>query len=542
MSEVAPSVRCTAFATGVPGTQGSLVIPTTVQPGDCLLLAADGIPLGTTGDVHHIGYTMSGEPFGWQRLTSLTPTYGYPGPPNVWWKTATASDAGSTVLAYVFGAAGLLAYQNSGGSVPWVIAPLASYTDLVFAPVAPSVPVSATVLEIYAIIADAPSTASPTMSLPATAEGQIAAYTIGGGLGAPYDAIGFSDQAQTVAGPSATLGGVTSAGATSGTGITVVIPAMLASYAPTLLTPAGNSTLDLALSQPFTWGYNPSLNCGPQVAYAFRRKVAGATSYEYWSAGAGTWGAITWNSSAVGSVTFPVSKWVDGNVYNWSVATQDSITGLQGAFAQDFIVTAQQSASVVVNTPSGYTIRFDPTITWTATFPGSFVQIGYRAVVYSAAQYGAAGFTPGVGPSAWDSGVIAGTATSAFPLIPGTYNGSTMRAYVQVTETNNAVSPWAYSTFALEVDAPAAPTLTAAPGTDGVTGAPLVAVTLNGHDNLLTPDDASVEATTGTWVAGANTTIARSSAQAADGFYSLSLTATAGGSVSAVTGPYPVIH
>lgn len=537
MSEVAPSVRCSAFAasntTATVQTLGTLVIPITVAPGDCLILVA-------TSETY-----LPSSPAGWTQIVavpsvlSMAPDTGMA----VWWKTATATDPGATLLTNVYGCAGLAAYQNAGGSVPMNTVVSYPYLTAGFnTPIIPSVPASATVFQAYGVFEN---TNDPTLTIagdlfacPFTPQGQVCAPN-----GYYGTMLGFFDvvQVSTGAGP-ATAGAAYTPYAQDGVAVSIAIPPMLASYTPTLVAPVNNSTADLALTPTFTWGYNPSLNNGAQSAYAFRRKIAGASAYEYWIGASSTWGAITWNSSAANSIAFPAGKWTDGNTYNWSAATQDAITGLQGAFAQDFIVIAQQAASVVVNAPSGYTLRFDPFIAWTGTFPGAFVQIGYRAVVYSAAQYGAVGFVPGLGPSVWDSGPVAGTATLVATLIPGTFNGVAMRAYVQVIETNNDPSPWAHSSFTLEVDAPAAPTLTATPGTDGATGAPLVAVVVNGHDNLLTLVDASVGPDTGTWVAGTNTAIAQSGAQAYDGDYSLALTATAGGAVSAHTGVYPVIH
>ena len=66
------------------------------------------------------------------------------------------------------------------------------------------------------------------------------------------------------------------------------------------------------------------------------------------------------------------------------------------------------------------------------------------------------------------------------------------------------------------------------------------AVAVDGYNpfhNMLTANQASLETDTTGWIAGANTTIARSTSQASDGAASLSLTSTAAGSVAAQTTP-----
>jgi len=100
-------------------------------------------------------------------------------------------------------------------------------------------------------------------------------------------------------------------------------------------------------------------------------------------------------------------------------------------------------------------------IDWTNTLPSGLTQSTYRAVIYSAAQYGAGGFSPGAGPSLFDTGVVSGTATTATASgLPVGANG-TCRTYMQVTDANQS-SAWAYHAFTLDVGVPTAPTLTAA--------------------------------------------------------------------------------
>jgi hypothetical protein len=326
------------------------------------------------------------------------------------------------------------------------------------------------------------------------------------------------------------------AGTWSGNGQITVTP-ILPPNAPVLSTPTNGQMEVLSGTPTFSWIYQSTAGDGAQYAYAFRRKI-GAGAYSYWNATTSTWGAITWNTSSASSVTFPAAAWSDSSNYLWSVATQEYYYGYQSPFASDFTVNGQVAPTVTVTAPTATVFVPNPTITWTDTVAGGTVATGYRVIVYNAAQYGAGGFVPGVGPNAWDSGNVqpfVNTLTLPAYAIPnGTY-----RAYVQVVETNNVASAWGYSGFSLSIDLPAAPSLTATAGTDPVTGAPLVTVALQAHDNLLSAVDASAETSVGSWV-GTNATLSRSATQSEDGTYSLKLVAVASGAMSAVTGPYVI--
>lgn len=297
--------------------------------------------------------------------------------------------------------------------------------------------------------------------------------------------------------------------------------------APSLDAPANASYQDAAAGLTVSWTHSDPNGEG-QSAYAMRRKISGAGSYEYWNAGTSSWqGSIVWNTTGSQSVVFGSGKWTNGNIYNWSVATQDNnATPAQGPFASDLTFTAQTPPSVSVTAPTGTQGDTQPTVVWADTLPGGVSQTAYRLVVES----GAYGTTPGSGTTAWDSGVTVGAVLQrqiGTPLV----NGVTYRAFVQVTETGGQTSAWGYTTFTVTLNPPAAPTI-------GVTWDGTLArnvITLQGHDNLLTSNQASLEMDTTGWVAGANTTIARSTAQAVDGVASLSLTATAAAGISATT-------
>jgi hypothetical protein len=312
-------------------------------------------------------------------------------------------------------------------------------------------------------------------------------------------------------------------------------PSSSAPSSPTLTSPANASYQDVSSGQVFTMTYN-STDGSNQNAYALRIKVSGG-SYNYWNAGTSAlqssivWNAITTTPSRSWSVTSPNTAISNAHVYNWSAASQESISNLQGSFASDFTFTAQATPSVVVNAPTGNVATNSPAVTWTDTLPGGSSQVDYQIEVES----GSYGTIPGSGVSAWNSGVVSSAVNSVQVGVALT-STVTYRAFVQVTETGGQVSAWAYTTFTVTVDPPATPTITATPTNDPVTGAPRVTLTIQGNDNGLTAIQSSCEggSTTG-WAAGTNTTIAASSTWSQDGSYSLAMTATSSNTVVATT-------
>lgn len=307
---------------------------------------------------------------------------------------------------------------------------------------------------------------------------------------------------------------------------------------PTLTTPATSSYAELAGTPTFAWTYNPSDAAGGQTAYAFRRKIAGSSSYSYWNAGTASWqSSIVWNASSAQSLTFPSASWVDGNTYNWSVATQDD--GGQGGFASDFTVVAQAAPLVSVTSPTGVVTTTDPAVVWSATFPSGAGQTSYQVRTFTAAQYMAAGFNPMSSPATDDSGVTVGAAVSyqvGATLVPGT----SYRSYANIIETGGESNGFnAYTAYTVTLDLPPLPTLTAIATTDPTTGAPMIQLQVQCALNLLSSVDGSFETGVGTWV-GTNCALAQSSAQSLDGSFSLRLTASSAATMSAATAAYAV--
>lgn len=252
--------------------------------------------------------------------------------------------------------------------------------------------------------------------------------------------------------------------------------------APTLNSPLASAFQDVAAGTGFQAIYNPTDNSN-QNAYAFRIKTS-AGSYQYWNATSGALqGTIVWNTvvtapGAAWTITLPSGILANGNVYNWSFASQESIANLQGAFAPDRTFTAQAAPTVTITAPTGTIATSSPGSAWTTTPGAGASQIAYRVV----REHGAYGTTPGSGTQDYDSGVVASSAgTQAVAVVLA--NGTTYRDFVQVTETGGQTSGWGISTFTVTITPPAAPTLIAAAGTDPSTGAPRV--DLQSTDNNL---------------------------------------------------------
>jgi hypothetical protein len=112
--------------------------------------------------------------------------------------------------------------------------------------------------------------------------------------------------------------------------------------------PTNNSYVDVAAGFTAAWTFVSQGGGTTQTAFAFRRKVVGAGSYEYWNAATQAWQAtIVWNSSTTNTAAFPSGAWSSTTSYLWSVAVQDA--NGQGVFATDQTLNGNAPPS----TPTG---------------------------------------------------------------------------------------------------------------------------------------------------------------------------------------------
>ena len=257
-----------------------------------------------------------------------------------------------------------------------------------------------------------------------------------------------------------------------------------APYAPTLLQPANATYQDLATTPTFSWTYNPGTAGATQTGWALRRKISGATSYQWWNTSTSAWQSTQiFNTGSAQSYQFPSGAWSDGYTYNWSMANQDN-NGI-GAYSADNTVTAQAGPTVSVTSPSGLISTGQPTIAWSTSFPVSAQQTSYRVIIYNATQYTASGFNPGTTTGVFDTGVVAAASTFQVSLAGSSIyltDNIAYRAYVQITETGGQTSNWVYAAFTTSYTQPAAPILTAQISADSITGAPLATISVTGQD------------------------------------------------------------
>jgi hypothetical protein len=172
-------------------------------------------------------------------------------------------------------------------------------------------------------------------------------------------------------------------------------------------------------------------------------------------------------------------------------------------------------------------------------------QRSLQGKVFTLAQTTAAGFNPASSEPIWDSGVIRSNATT-LPVGLSLVNGITYVAYIRASADFNGSDWWsswaASSNFTMAYIAPPTPTLTVTPET--VLPSLRTRLVVDTKLNMLTADDSSHETTIGSWTGNANCTAVRSNTQALDGSWSMRMTATGAGDMSAITlgGPftYPV--
>ena len=292
--------------------------------------------------------------------------------------------------------------------------------------------------------------------------------------------------------------------------------------APTLQTPISGSFQDLAGPSSFTWQYNPAQAGLSQTGWKFDRRTNNSSAQQFWNATTGTWGATpVFNSGvpAYGTLTtqnpfwtytFPAGAFIDGNVYQWAVASADS--NGNGPISPYSLVTAQQPPVVTVSTPTGTVTQANPTIAWSTMFAPGATQLTYQVWIYTDAQVvpipPAVDFVPGQSPYLYTTNAIGSNTANLdltnIPLFLPT--GVTYYAFVQVSETHGLLSDLtlsgSYTTFTTLYDPPATSALTALATVDGVTGCPLVELSTSAGASLV--GDAVIQRSDGAYVRGAS--------------------------------------
>lgn len=216
--------------------------------------------------------------------------------------------------------------------------------------------------------------------------------------------------------------------------------------------------------------------------------------------------------------------------------TDDATTGVARTNVYELYIDVLTTTrpTVTVTSPSGtVTDTTFPSILWTYSDTEGDIQNAYEIKIFDSLTYSAAGFSADTSTPIVGSGVIVSPNVGQ-TLEVDLANSTTYRAYVRVAQLvngENYFSTWAYSQFALAIDAPASPTVTAF--FDSTVGG--VSVTIYGRTNFLSANQATLSTDTTGWQANSNCTISRSATQGLDGFYSLAMTTATDGEMTAIT-------
>lgn len=214
----------------------------------------------------------------------------------------------------------------------------------------------------------------------------------------------------------------------------------------------------------------------------------------------------------------------------WKVRVWDS-DDVVGAYSSNQLFRVRDLPTVTATGPTGVVNNPTPPASWTFAASGGRTQTAYR-VVYEI-DNGGASFTV-----VDDTGWVTSSSTSYQPGGSLFSNGQSGRVTVYVRDSSGLENNDT-DTFTVSFTPPDAPPFAVDP--DGYDTLGSNRVTWRG--NLLTYNQGSLETNTAGWTAGANASIARSTAQAADGVASLAVTATAAGDASADTSGalFPVV-
>jgi hypothetical protein len=243
----------------------------------------------------------------------------------------------------------------------------------------------------------------------------------------------------------------------------------------------------------------------------------------------------------------------------FAIGEQITVSGVDATFDGTWTVTAATSNTVSYDC---YAANVGSTAdTGTVTSNRSRAIFGADFRVFTAAQYGIGGFDPATSPctfeSLWDSSSLdtVGDSPVDAMAVPTPLPNGTYRVYARVWAYSKYGTPgyissvdyaeaqasdWDFNQFTISIVPPETPVVTSS--FDATNNK--VDVTVNGRVNLLSEQDASLEATgVGTWVADTNaSSIARSTTDFSKGSAaSLTFTATGAGDSAVRTGNYPVV-
>lgn len=205
-------------------------------------------------------------------------------------------------------------------------------------------------------------------------------------------------------------------------------------------------------------------------AVALSLRQNGAASPNQWQVN------IFGPSSTLASVLFPGTSTITSLVAGpFAVTISDAdadamlmqilaLTGNGNAFDAGATLTYVAKPTLNTTAPTGtITTTNVPLTAWTATFDSDGgPQTAFEVKVYSAAQYGAGGFSADTSTPTITSGITSSATASWQPTVA--LANATYRAYVRTAQTVNGAlhwSAWDFEGFTINVTAPSAPTLVA---------------------------------------------------------------------------------
>lgn len=206
-------------------------------------------------------------------------------------------------------------------------------------------------------------------------------------------------------------------------------------------------------------------------------------------------------------------------------------------------VDTNAQPTVAAPTITGATSTTRPNVAWVYSDADGDPQTRYRVKIFSAAQYGAAGFTPDGSTATWDSGDQYGSGDT-IDLTTDLVNGA-YRAYVKAAqdwagpEGDVWWSAWAFTGFTIAVTPPQAPTLAAT--LDSTLPGYRVLLDVAAVLNLATLNQSSLETDTAGWAATSNCSISRVTTFSVDGAASLQMSSTAAGTMTAEWSARPTV-
>jgi hypothetical protein len=322
---------------------------------------------------------------------------------------------------------------------------------------------------------------------------------------------------------------------------------------PTILTPQTGVAADVAATLPLTWTFQDDDPLDSQLSYALRRQI-GAGAFSYWNAGTTTWGASeVFNTSGTNGVTLATAWGADGDAtHSYSVNVKDQ-AGLASGYS-----------TAVAVIPSG---KDNPTITSPAdasTVTTGVVEVAWTVATQTARRVELLSGVVTLHDSGWGT-----TAVLSYTVPTALTDGVAYSVRVTTRNDEGLTSTSDTNTFTADFVEPATPTFIVTPNSnDGIievsvtnpveTGLQpivtnnelyrrVVGTTDNGirvarlssstaRVNLLTANQASSEGAL-EWINSTNATVARTTAQALDGLYSVSMTAIAAATMAVTQSP-----